>query len=220
MPDPAKTVELADTLSTAFLVLLETLSPLERAVFLLREVFDYDYDEIGQIVDKSPTNCRQIVRRAKQHLASGRPRFEVSAHCREQMTEQFLQACNVGDLQGLIALLAEDITLWSDGGGRVTAALKPLHGSVKVAKFLLAIRSKKPANFVSQIVQINNQPGIINYIGDREAGALCDRLYSVMTFDFKDDRIQSVFIVINPEKLKQLADFKYQLGLTNDIVPG
>jgi RNA polymerase sigma-70 factor, ECF subfamily len=207
MPDPAKTVEWVDTLSTTFLVLLETLSPLERAVFLLREVFDYDYDEIGQIVDKSPTNCRQIVRRAKQHLASRRPRFEVSPRCREQMTEQFLQACNVGDLQGLIALLAEDITLWSDGGGRVTAALKPLHGTVKVAKFLLAIRSQKPANVVSQIAKVNNQPGIINYIGVRPLGGSLweHRPYSVMTFDFRDDRIQSVFIVVNPDKLKQLA---------------
>ncbi|QDL11494.1 RNA polymerase sigma-70 factor [Brasilonema octagenarum UFV-E1] len=206
MPDPAKTVELVDTLSTAFLVLLETLSPLERAVFLLREVFDYDYDEIGQIVDKSPTNCRQIVRRAKQHLTSRRPRFEVSLHSREQMTEKFLQACNVGDLQGLIGLLAEDITLWSDGGGQVTAALKPLHGSVKVAKFLLAIRSKKLANYVSRIAKVNDQPGIINYIGVRVGATLQYHFHSVMTFDFKDERIQSVFIVVNPDKLKQLAD--------------
>ncbi|NJM72256.1 MAG: hypothetical protein HC862_19920 [Scytonema sp. RU_4_4] len=106
----------------------------------------------------------------------------------------------------MIALLAEDITLWSDGGGQVTAALKPLHGNVKVAKFLLAIRSKKLANYVSRIAKVNDQPGIINYIGDRVAAALQHRLHSVMTFDFRDNRIQSVFIVVNPEKLKQLAD--------------
>lgn len=199
-PDPANTVELADTLSTAFLVLLEKLSPLERAVFLLREVFEYDYDEIGMIVDKSPTNCRQIVRRAKQHLVSQRhpPRFEVSPQHREQIVEQFLQACQVGDLQGLIGLLAEDITLCSDGGGKVTAALKPLYGTGKIARFLLAIRRHKPTNFTSQIAEINGQPGIINYIGNQPQ--------SVMTFEFAFDRIQSVFIVVNPDKLQHLLN--------------
>lgn len=196
-PDPAKTLELADTLSTAFLMVLETLSPLERAVFLLREVFDYDYDEVGRIVNKSPTNCRQIVRRAKQHLAAQRPRFDVALPHREKITEQFLQACNVGDLQGLIELLSEDITLWSDGGGKVTAALKPLHGAVKIAKFLLAIRSKKPANSVAQIAKVNGQPSIIHYVENH--------LYYVMTFDFAAAGIQSIFIVVNPDKLRHLA---------------
>lgn len=204
-PDPAKTVELADTLSTAFLVVLETLSPLERAVFLLREVFDYDYDEVGRIVDKSPTNCRQTVRRAKQHLAAQRHRFEVAPPYREKITEQFLQACNVGDLQGLIALLTEDITLWSDGGGKVTATLKPLHGSVKISKFLLAIRSNKPASSVYQIAEINGQLSIIYYVENQ--------LYYVMTFEFAAARIQSIFIVVNPDKLKHLANSNLKSAL-------
>lgn len=204
-PDPATTVELADTISTAFLVLLEKLSPLERAVFLLREVFEYDYDEIGLIVDKSPTNCRQIVRRAKQHLVSQRLRFEVSPQRREQIVEQFLKACQVGDLQGLIGLLAEDITLCSDGGGKVTAALKPLYGAGKIARFLLAIRKLKPTNFKSQIAKVNGQTGIINYIGNQPQ--------SVMTFEFANHRIQSVFIVVNPDKLKHLIHANQNLTL-------
>ncbi len=198
VPNPASQVELADTLSTAFLVVLETLSPVERAVFLLREVFDYNYEEVARIVDKSPDNCRQIVRRAKQHLASQRPRFEVSPQRREQITEQFLQACNLGDLQGLIALLSEDIALWSDGGGKVVAALKPLYGAVKIARFMLAIRSKTSPNSASGIVEINGQPGIVNYIGDRP--------HRVITFDFANDCIQSIFITVNPDKLQLRGD--------------
>jgi len=193
LPNAAKTVELADTLSTAFLVLLETLSPVERAVFLLREVFDYDYDDIGQIVDKSPTNCRQIVRRAKQHLAAHRPRFEVSKQRQEQLIEHFLQACNVGDFQGLITLLSEDITLWDDGGGKARSIVQPLHGAAKVARFLLTIRKQKPVGTIYQIHEINGQPGILTYVSDR--------LFSVTTFDFADDQIRSVFIIVNPDKL-------------------
>lgn len=195
--DTMNTVELADSVSTAFLVLLEKLSPLERAVFLLREVFDYEYEEIGRIVDKSPINCRQIVRRAKQHLASQRPRFEVAPQHQEEMTQRFLQACNSGDLQELIALLSEDIVLWSDGGGKVVAALKPLHGAVKIARFLLAIQSKIPKNSAAEIVEINGQPGIIIYVDGLPR--------RVMTFDFAYKQIQSIFIIVNPDKLKLLT---------------
>ncbi|MGV2830877.1 RNA polymerase sigma-70 factor [Myxosarcina sp. GI1(2024)] len=194
--DPVKTVELADTLSTAFLVLLETLSPIERAVFLLREVFDYEYSDIGQIVDKNPVNCRQIVRRAKQHLAAHRPRFEVSRQRQKQLVEQFLQACNKGDFQGLITLLSEDITLWDDGGGKAPSILKPLHGAAKVARFLLTIRKKKPVETIYQIREINGQPGILTCVNDR--------LFSVTTFDFSNDKIESAFILVNPDKLKPI----------------
>lgn len=138
--DPAAQVELADSLSIAFLVVLERLSPTERAVFLLREVFDYDYDAIAQMVGKSPANCRQILRRSRQHIAAQRPRFPVSHQQQEQITSQFLEASTQGNLQGLMALLAKDVTYWSDGGGQVTAALKPLQGAMKVARFLLALR--------------------------------------------------------------------------------
>ena len=198
MSDPAQTVELADSLSTAFLVLLETLSPTERAIFLLREVFDYNYSEIGQIVDKTPANCRQIFRRARQHLAARKPDFDVSQQ-QEQLAEKFLQAWNTGDLQGLLMLLAEDITLYSDGGGKVTAAVKPIHKAAKVARFLLAIRrSKKTPVFVSQLAQINHQHGIINYVNGYP--------HSVLIFDTFNGKARSIYAVVNPDKLRRVGE--------------
>ena len=198
MSDPAQTVELADSLSTAFLVLLETLSPTERAIFLLREVFDYNYSEIGQIVDKTPANCRQIFRRARQHLAARKPDFDVSQQ-QEQLAEKFLQAWNTGELQGLLMLLAEDITLYSDGGGKVTAAVKPIHKAAKVARFLFAIRrSKKTPVFVSQLAQINHQHGIINYVNGYP--------HSVLIFDTFNGKARSIYAVVNPDKLRRVGE--------------
>ncbi|URD53855.1 RNA polymerase sigma factor SigJ [Chroococcidiopsis sp. CCNUC1] len=196
--DPATYVELADSLSMAFLVVLERLSPLERAVFLLREVFDYDYDEIAQMVGKTPANCRQILRRSRQHIAVSHPRFPVSHQQQEQITTKFLEASNEGNLSGLLALLAKDVTFWSDGGGKVAAALKPLQGAMKVARFLLAIRSKWLSGAVTRIVEINGQPGIITLMGDR--------IHSVTTFDIVDGYIQSIYTMRNPEKLKRLDE--------------
>jgi RNA polymerase sigma-70 factor (ECF subfamily) len=117
----------------AFLVLLESLTPTERAVFLLREVFDYDYDEILRLVGKSEENCRQIARRARQSVAARRPRFESSPEQEERLMGSFLEACFGGDMEGLLALLSEDVTLWSDGGGKTRSALNPIHGADKVA---------------------------------------------------------------------------------------
>ncbi|MBW4552203.1 MAG: RNA polymerase sigma-70 factor [Aphanocapsa sp. GSE-SYN-MK-11-07L] len=195
--DPAEQVELAESLSIAFLVMLERLSPTERAVFLLREVFEYDYPEIAQIVGKSAENCRQILRRSRQHLATERPRFPVSSQQQEQMTAQFLDASTHGNLQGLLALLAQDVTLWSDGGGQVAAALKPLHGSMKVARFLLAIQRKSLAASRADLAQVNGQPGVIVRTGSN--------IHSVMTFKIVGSSIQTIYIIRNPEKLQQLS---------------
>lgn len=194
--DPAVQVELADSLSIAFLVVLERLSPIERAVFLLREVFEYDYDEIAQMVGKSSANCRQILRRSRQHIAAQRPRFPVSPQQQEQITTQFLEAITQGNLQGLMSLLANDVTFWSDGGGQVTAALKPLHGAMKVARFLIAIRSKWLSTAVADVIELNGQPGIIT----RVDGAI----HSVATFEVVDGSIRSIYMVRNPEKLKRI----------------
>ena len=128
--------ELDESLSMAFLVLLESLNPVERAVFLLREVFDYDYEEISSIVRKSEAKCRQIARRARQSVAARRPRFERSLEKEKMLTERFVEACMSGDMEGLLELLSEDVTLWSDGGGKV-AAPYPIHGPEKVARFLV-----------------------------------------------------------------------------------
>src|SRR5919199_1362902 len=164
--DVADEAVLDESLSMAFLVLLESLTPTERAVFLLREVFDYDYGEISRLVGKSEANCRQIARRARQSVAARRPRFESSSEQEKRLMGSFLEACMSGDMEGLLGLLAEDITLWSDGGGNVRAALNPIHGSDKVARFLLGILSKAPPGLVVRWARINGQPGVIGYYAD------------------------------------------------------
>lgn len=202
--DPNAMVELADSLTIGFLVLLERLSPLERAVFVLREAFEFDYTEIGRIVEKNAVNCRQIARRARQRLTDKQPRFQASAQQQEQLTRKFMLASQQGDLQGLIELFAEDITLWSDGGGQVAATLKPLHGVVKIARFLQAIHRRYGKLGVSQsaeLVQVNGQPGIIYTLdGDID---------SVVAVEIADSRVQTLYFLRNPSKLKR--------GFSNEI---
>jgi RNA polymerase sigma-70 factor, ECF subfamily len=193
---PTDLMELAESLSIAFLSVLERLSPIERAVFLLRDVFDYDYDEIGQMVGKSSPNCRQILKRAKQHLADQKPRFSVSRPQQEEITARFLDASTKGDLQDLLLLLAKDVMFCSDGGGKVVAVIKPIYGGEKVARMLLAIRRKWLSDAVSRLVDINGQPGIIQYLNGN--------IHSVMTFEIIDGYIQSIYTVRNPEKLNQV----------------
>ena len=193
-PDVADTVALDESLSMAFLVLLESLTPTERAVFLLREVFDYDYPEISRLLGKSESNCRQIARRARESVAARRPRFEHSPEQQERLMQQFVRACSTGDMPALLELLAEDVTLWSDGGGKVRAALNPIHGSDKVARFFLGVLRKAPPTLVVQPATINGQPGIISYADGSPL--------NVLTLDVADGRIKAVRIVANPEKLR------------------
>jgi RNA polymerase sigma-70 factor (ECF subfamily) len=193
----------AESLSMAFLVLLENLSPIERSVFLLREVFDYDYPEIARIVDKSEVNCRQMLRRARQHIAARRPRFDASPEQREQLTEHFLKVSGSGDLQELLGLLADDVALWSDGGGKALAALRPITGADRVARFMLgSVRKFVPADREIRIAEVNGQPGIINYVNGRPL--------SVLVLDFVEGRIQTVYVITNPEKLAGLPSPKSQ----------
>jgi RNA polymerase sigma-70 factor, ECF subfamily len=192
--DPFAQVELADSLSMAFLVVLERLSPVERAVFLMREVFEYDYDEIAEMVGKSTANCRQILKRSRQHITEQRPRFPVSHQQQKEITTKFLEACSEGNLQELLSLLAQDVTFWSDGGGKVVAALKPLFGAMKVARFLLAIR-RKSFPWISHITEINGQPGII-YVDNN-----C--IQGTISFEIIDNCIQSIYSMRNPDKLMQ-----------------
>jgi RNA polymerase sigma-70 factor (ECF subfamily) len=191
--DVEKSVELAESISMAFLVLLESLSPVERAVFLLREVFAYDYPEVARIVEKSEENCRQIVRRAKERVAAGRPRFTPDREQGNRLLDRFVTACVQGDLAGLESVLAADITLWSDGGGKVNAARLPIHGADKVARFLLGVLRKAPADYAVRPAWINGAPGLIVYVAGHAA--------SIYTFDGADDRIQAIRIVVNPDKL-------------------
>lgn len=192
----AELATLSDSLSMAFLVLLEKLSPLERAVFLLREVFDYDYAEIAAIVGKTEANCRQLVRRARQHLSNGRPRFQTSPTEQQTLTIQFAQACATGDLDGLLQVLAEDITLWSDGGGKVSAARRPILGSDRVARFLLGLVKKAPPDLATRFARVNGRPGFVTYVGGNPL--------MVLSLETGNGRIQAIHIVVNPDKLKTI----------------
>lgn len=198
VPDPSGSIELAESLSMAFLVLLERLSPIERAVFLLREVFDFDYAEIGRIVDKSEVNCRQLFARAKKHVGATRARFAPDEKQASRLVAEFTRATNDGDVEGLVALLAEDITLWADGGGQVPgAARKPVHGRDAVARFVIGTtRRFVGARTNIRAATINGQPGFIAYAGTHAQAALI--------FDIRDGHIKTVYAIGNPEKLASL----------------
>ncbi len=186
--------DLEDTLSMAFLVLLESLTPVERAVFLLREVFGYEYAEIAALVGKSEANCRQISRRARQSVAARRPRFESSPQQEERLMEGFLQASLGGDMEALLALLSEDVTLYSDGGGKTRAALRPIYGADNVARFLTGILGNIPPDFTVRQTRINGRPGLVGYFGDGSP-------QSVVSIEVSEGRIMAIRLVVNPEKL-------------------
>jgi RNA polymerase sigma-70 factor (ECF subfamily) len=192
-PDVAESAVLAESLSTAFLLLLERLSPKERAVFLLHDVFNYDFATIAGIIGESEVNCRQIARRARGHVTEDRPRFPTPPERQQELLDQFVAAYTDGDLPGLINILADDVTLWADGGGRVTAAVRPILGQDKVYRFLSHIADILPATTRVERKTINGGLGILVADGDRPI--------SLISFDFKDDRIHAIFVVVNPEKL-------------------
>jgi RNA polymerase sigma-70 factor, ECF subfamily len=196
-PGPDQAAALADSLSTAFLLLLETLGPAERAAFLLREVFDYEYEQIAAIVGKSETNCRQMVTRARQRLAERRPRFLASREDHERLTLQFLQSCASGDLSGLVSILAEDVELRSDGGGKTTAARRVLRGQDRVLRFLSGILRKAPPGLQARPVEVNGRLGLLSLVDGQPQ--------SVLTLEVADGRIQAVYIVVNPDKLRRVA---------------
>jgi RNA polymerase sigma-70 factor (ECF subfamily) len=196
-PNTEENIALSETLSLAFLVLLESLSPTERATFLLREIFDYDYAEIATIVGKSEVNCRQMVRRARQHIEAGKPRFDVSLTQQETLVTQFAEACAVGDLEGLINLLAEDIEVWSDGGGKVTAARKIVYGRDKVARFILNVTRLAPENATTELALINGQLGIVARVNDHPV--------LVMALEMGNGRVQTIRNILNPDKLQHIV---------------
>jgi RNA polymerase sigma-70 factor (ECF subfamily) len=204
LPEPIVTgnqdgVEMAESVSMAFLTLLETLSPIERAVFLLREVFDYGYDEIAEIVEKTQENCRQLFTRAKRHVEAGKPRFEASRTKRDELARLFIAACEAGDLDHLVRLLATDAAFYGDGGGKATGLAQPLHGQDRVARFLHGLfRKGKQVGISIRHVDVNGQPGIMTFDSH-------DCLISVMAFDIVDGQILSIRSVVNPDKLHHLG---------------
>ncbi len=208
--DPAHRVELDETVSTAFLVVLEALSPVERAVFVLREVIGYEYAEIAAVVDKSEANCRQIFARAKKRITVGKPRFEASREDRDRLTAEFLAAMRDGDLSGLERLLAEDVVFVGDGGGRAPAIQTPMTGAAAVARFLIGLtRRGERLGVLLDVVRANGQPALRTRAAD---GALL----GVMTVEVHADRIVGLHNVLNPDKLRHLGpvgDLNALLGL-------
>jgi RNA polymerase sigma-70 factor, ECF subfamily len=160
-PGPASRAELADSLSLAMLVLLERLSPVERAAYLLREVFGYEYAEIAAIIEQTEVNSRQLVSRARKHLEASRPRFDADEAARDALLERFLAAAEEGDLEGLEALLAEDAVLYADGGGKVLASPEPLYGAALIARFMAGVAQvrRKYGGLEARMVRVNGQPG-------------------------------------------------------------
>jgi RNA polymerase sigma-70 factor (TIGR02957 family) len=197
--DPARQAEMADSLSLAFLVLLESLSPEQRAVLLLRDVFDYGYGEIAGIVGKSEDNTRQLAARARQHVEDGRPRFEASREQRDELARRFFAAAREGDLGALETLLAHDVQLRGDGGGKVPALARALHGRSRVARTLVAwSRQGARIGFTIRPVDVNGQPG----------GVMLDtegRVISVMALDIADGQVQGVNSIVNPDKLAHVG---------------
>jgi RNA polymerase sigma-70 factor (ECF subfamily) len=198
--DPATRAETADSLSLAFLVLLESLSPDQRAVLLLRDVFDYAYDEIAVIIGKTEDNTRQLAARARSHVERRRPRFDASPGARDRLADRFFAAAQNGDLAGLEALLAADVVLDGDGGGNVPALARSLHGRSRVARTLLAWARASAASGGASVrrVDVNGQPGAL--LLDRPG-----RLIGVMALDIADGQVQGVKSIVNPEKLNHIG---------------
>ena len=198
--DPAQHAEIADSLSMAMLVLLETLSPEQRAVLLLRDVFDYRYSEIAAIVGKSEDNVRQLASRARGHVEARRPRFESSREQRDELARRFFAAAEDGDLAGLEALLAHDVVLTGDGGGKVPALARPLQGRNRVARALAnwtKIATRIPGASLRQ-VEVNGMPGGLLLDGD-------GLLVGVWSLGISGGQIQSINSVVNPDKLAHLG---------------
>jgi len=192
---PAQQAEQCDSLSIAFLTLLETLSPLERAVFLLHEVFAYDYDEVAQMVGREEAACRQLYSRAKKHIVDNRPRFKTSPEAQRQILNQFLQATRQGDLDGFMQLLSADVGLWVDGGGLARgAATHTLHGREAVAQFLLATPRVLGQDYQAEVAEVNGELAVII----RASGMVM----VVLAVSVGEGRINAIRAMGNPDKLK------------------
>jgi RNA polymerase sigma-70 factor (ECF subfamily) len=213
VPDPAAAAEQADSLSMAFLLLLERLTPVERAVFLLHDVFGYDYGEIAGIVAKSQDNCRQLALRARRHVGEHRPRFEASRSKREELASQFFRAVGNGDMAGLVAMLAEDVIVYGDGGGTSPSWPRPITGRDNVSRLLLSLGElmRQVAAAIRQ-TEINGQPGamILDPGGN---------LINVFVLDIADGQVRTVRSVINPEKLRHIGPLADIPGLRRQLRP-
>jgi RNA polymerase sigma-70 factor (TIGR02957 family) len=198
-PSPAEHAETADSLSLAFLVLLESLTPQQRAAFLLREVFEYPYAEVAEIIGTDVDSTRHLVARARTHVHERRPRYHASRRQREELAQRFVAAAEQGDLRALEALLAQDVALHADGGGKVPALVRPVNGRERVARTLLAGMSVARRSGVRlQVTEVNGQPGAVAYDAQ-------DRLVGVVGLGVAGGRIETIHSVANPDKLRHLG---------------
>jgi RNA polymerase sigma-70 factor (TIGR02957 family) len=196
-PDVADEAEVTDSVSMAMLVVLETLSPLERAVFLLREVFSYSHAEVAAALDRSESAVRQAAHRANEHVAARRPRFDADRSQQRELVQRFLDACAGGDLNEMMALLAPDVTAWSDGGGKVSAATRPVQGANNVARWLLGVLAEPQTRGVeTELATVNGEPGLLSTLGGLPVGAV--------TFGVAKGLITEMRLVVNPDKLAGL----------------
>jgi len=195
--DPEQRVETQESISLAFLVLLEQLQPFERAVFLLREVFEYEFAEIAPMLGKSEAACRRSFSRAKLHLRAHRPRFPVAPQIHRQLLSGYFQAVQTGEMTPLMNLLSENVILWTDGGGKTkTAALRPIRGRDAVARMSLGTKRFWPENYSVELGEVNGQAALIMRAGGQA--------WSVLTIDVEEGRIQAIWIIANPEKLARV----------------
>jgi RNA polymerase sigma-70 factor (ECF subfamily) len=192
--NPEKRVETQESISLAFLVMLEQLQPFERAVFLLREVFEYEFAEIAAMLEKSEAACRRSFSRAKQHLVDHRPRFPVPPEAHRELLARFLQAVQGGDMAALTDLLSDNVILWADGGGKVrTSVLRPIRGRAAVIRASLRTRRQWPENAQFELQEVNGQIALV--------GRTDGRAWTVLALDVEQGRIQTIRIIANPDKL-------------------
>ena len=209
--DPAAAAEQADSLSMAFLLVLERLSPVERAVFWLHDVFSYGYDEIAGIVGKTEDNCRQLATRARRHVTAGKPRFEVSRRKREELASRFFQAVGDGDMDGLVAMLAEDVVMYGDSGGVSPSWPRPIIGRGKVIRLVATLGEQiRTLGITVRLAEVNGQPG----------GVCLDRdgqLINVFALDIADGQVQVIRSVISRDKLRHLGPLADVPGLVAQL---
>lgn len=199
--NPRQYTEMADSLSMAFMMILQKLTPLQRAVFMLHEVFEYKYSHIAEMVDKSESHCRKIAQRARNHIRRDRSRFDVDRKQKDRLFQSFMEAVQEGNVTRLEQMLAKEAILYSDGGGKVSAARKPIYGPNNIARFMVGIRKNYDAEDVDmEFTTVNGEPGMIAYINGE--------FHSVWSFDIQNQEIQHIFAVLNPDKLNHLKNRK------------
>jgi RNA polymerase sigma-70 factor, ECF subfamily len=200
LADPAPDAAIrSESLSMAVLVLLESLTPVERAVFVLREAFDYGYDEIAEIIGKSEDNCRQLAVRARRHVDERRPRFEPSREQRDELMKRFVAALQKGETEPLVALLAEDAAFYGDGGGKAPSLPRPLHGRDRLAPVLAGFgRVAMRGGYTIRVAEINGDPGLLGFDAD-------GTLIAAMAFEISDGVVWAIRSIVNPEKLAHIS---------------